>query len=463
MRRCINDQFNFVDRSNKNKNVMSYTGAFGYPIQDTNAVGKYIAINFYDFCNQSYNFRVKFPNAIYEEYQDIIPNIYNKKENLPVIFEIVRFDITAPYRAILVSIYGHVIVTTTEEINNILYYDTSYCNNIKSKIESLGKQMYINIITTSEEDFINEFSEEKMHIYPAQYDEIFGKRVYIEFDNDLESIDYKDTVYPVEKNKYEFTDEMYEEVIERDVSLKNKSRKEIESYPVYYNTHSQSFMNDSLRSMEIGYIIRLDINDPDGQVVVMSTDSFGRRYYCLDEAKFYYDTENKIQLSINPPLNYIEEKTIYNTIHFTSSISKIRSLISTVYSYNFRFLTNNNWNKLKDEATAAGIDPNNCSGVVFTFYQRPLWGGTERYWLFIGLYPTSLILRLKVNDNNDPAAGNEYYEMLQDGISRKYNCVEFCGYNSASWSKMENKEYISVSKTYHSSSMQIINFDIFGN
>ena len=56
MRRSINDQLGYADRFNKNENIMSYNQ---YPAQGE-VVGKYIAINFLDYSNQLFNYRVRF-------------------------------------------------------------------------------------------------------------------------------------------------------------------------------------------------------------------------------------------------------------------------------------------------------------------------------------------------------------------------------------------------------------------
>lgn len=434
MRRCINDQFNFVDRSNKNKNVMSYTGAFGYPIQDTNAVGKYIAINFFDMINQSYCFRVKFPKSTtYEEYKDILPNVYDPKENFPVIFKIVRFDLVYPYRAILVSIYGHLLVTTTEEVNNLLYYEGgSYCDSIKTQIENLGKEMYMYIITTSEENFINGFISEKIHIFPQQYDEIYGKKVWIEYDNDLENVKAEDTLYPVPKNNYEFTDEMYQEVIERDVSLKNKSRKELESYPVYYNTHSQSFMNDPLRSMSIGYVVRCDINDPDGQVVVIQENGREQRFICLDEAKFYYDDQDNTKINIVPPRFYKEGKdTLYDYLEPLTNWNEIKAKIIEDFPIILTFVRDDYfWTNLK--ASFESIP--NATAVAWTM--RGTWGT----YLMLGFYPSELHLEIKY----DGTCLNIPYSVgfFPDGIHQIYNCIMYQGRTWDTWAKQNNIKFI---------------------
>ncbi len=313
MRRSINDQLGYADRFNKNENIMSYNQ---YPAQGE-AVGKYIAINFLDYSNQLFNYRVRFQKSTtYEQFEDIIPGTYDPDENLPIIFKIVRYDVEAPYKAILVSTYGHLIVTTTEELDKVSYYDEYYCRDIQRQITDMNKQMYVPVvITESEEEFIESFASERITIYPIQSNILYGRRVWIEYDNDLMNIPYGEEYQSVDPNKYEFTDQMAEEVIERDNTLRVLPKEQLASYPVYYNIHSKSFVDNPKRSMGTGWVVRADIDSPDGQVVVIQTDGTNAKFICLDEARFYYDTEDTRKIDINIPIFYgFDDHNLYNYI-----------------------------------------------------------------------------------------------------------------------------------------------------
>jgi len=312
MRRSINDQLGFADRFNRNENIMTYNY---YPAQGE-AVGKYIAINILDYSNQEFNYRVRFNKSTYEQYSTIIPSPYNQDRNLPLIFKIVRYDTEAPYKAILVSIYGHLIVTTTEELDKVSYYNAYYCLDIQHKIAAMGKQMYTPvIITESEEAFMESFAAEKISIYPIQSDILYGRRVWIEYDNDLMNIPYGQETEPVDPNKFEFTDQMAADVVERDNKLRGLPKEQLASYPVYYEIHSKSFVDNPKRSMGTGWVARADIDSPDGQVVVVYPNGPYTRFICLDEAKFYYDTEDTRKLDINIPKFYgFDTHNLYNYI-----------------------------------------------------------------------------------------------------------------------------------------------------
>lgn len=311
MRRSINDQLGFADRYTSNERVITFNT---YPVQNDNALGKYIGISFLDYINQSFNYRIRLRKETYDKYKDILPKTYHRFDNIPIPFKIVRFDIDDPHKAILVSIFGHVLVTTTDIIDQIGYYNQYYCNNMKDYIENLGKEMYIPNNMIYEDDFFDNFAKEKIHIFPIQSDIIYGQRVWIEFDKDLDDIPFGMENYPVPGNKFEFTDEMAREVVERDASLKNVDRNLLESYPVYYNVHSKSFIDNPKRSMLIGYVIRADIDSPDGQVVVVCKDQDIIKYFCLDEAKFFYDTDDNRKIDVRIPSSYSTIKD-YNSVY----------------------------------------------------------------------------------------------------------------------------------------------------
>lgn len=335
MRRSINDQFGFSDRRSINPYSEADKG-FGYDsfrVQNANVVGKYIAINFIDYMCQSFNYKSRISSVVCEKYSNI-PKTFDPFTNVPVIFKVVRFDSVKPYRAILVSIYGHVIVTTTTIINKIGYYDVNYCREVKNKIESLGKEMYTPIICTTEQEYINNFASDYIHSYPVQSDLIYGKRVWIEFEPDMKN-NYKynkdrDKSYThwggtinTEPNQYEFTDQMAQDVVTRNPDLKNMPREILASYPSYYNIHSKSFVDNPKRVAAdncstalnykgfVGYIIRADENSSDGHVVVTYVYNGTRRYVCLDEAKFYYETDDTgaaSKIDIAPPTYYLETR-----------------------------------------------------------------------------------------------------------------------------------------------------------
>lgn len=323
MRRSVNDQFGFTDR----RTINPYSaedpgfGFDGYRAQNLNIVGKYIAINFIDYMCQSFNYKARIPSVVCEQYPDIMPKTFDPFTNVPVIFKVVRCDSVKPFRVILVSIYGHVVVTTVEKLDEVGYYDVGYCREVKNKIESMGKQMYTPIICTTEEDYVNNFSSNYIHSYPVQSDLIYGKRVWIEFEKDMKNKYGWGGSINTERNKFEFTDAMAEKVIEMDPDLKDTPRKILESYPIYYNIHSQSYIDDPKRVSNpsnsstykglIGYVIRVDENSSDGHVVVTYIYNGQRRFVCLDEARFYYDTEDDSaasKIDITPPTYYLESR-----------------------------------------------------------------------------------------------------------------------------------------------------------
>lgn len=285
MIRLVNEKKAFA---NNKQHLLSSTH---YPKQDTRYVGKYTTIRFKD---------QRIHNSIYDRF--IVPCDYKPygfvedKELFvkhSIFFEVMRFDMEEPFRAILMDDDGRIIVTTTELLKSLLYIDLPFCDSNKSRANILDLEYveFSDRLSPTEDNkqaFFDSYMKETIHQYPIQNMEEFGKEAYIEYPTEM-TLDKKDT-YSY-KNDYTFTEEMKENLHKGDVVTKTYPDEILQSYPTYYNPYSKSQTNDIHRSTERGTIIRSDLNEAEGYVVVAVTNGDTYKFICQDEARIFYNTE----------------------------------------------------------------------------------------------------------------------------------------------------------------------------
>lgn len=309
MIRSINDQFGFADRYTTNEMIMDWDK---YPAQKEDAIGKYVSLNLMSERGIFMKYRVRIRKDLKEEYSDFIPEEYD--QTIQEYFRILRYDIEEPYKVILVSLSGQVIVTTKERIENLVYINDEMCTRARDYITKLGEEYLepTNIVDTYEDFFTQLFKEEKIESYPIQNNKMLLRPVWIEWASDITNYDIEYNEGP-EKNDHRFTTQIKDRMIEYNPKLYGKSDREINSYPYIHDLHGESYVDDPRRvKAGRGYIIRADQNAAYPEIVVMyqyGDENNSYRVITLDEAKFYYIT------NVEERTNDVEEHDIYTALY----------------------------------------------------------------------------------------------------------------------------------------------------
>lgn len=309
MIRSINDQFGFADRYTTNEMIMDWDR---YPTQNTDAIGKYLSLNFFAERGRFMKYRIRIRKDLKEEYSNFISSSY--EQSVQEVFRILRFDMEEPFKVILVSLGGQVVVTTKDKIESLVYINDPMCAQTKQYItDVLGERYYepTNIVDNYE-DFFTEFTNEQIEVYPVQNQKMLLKPVYIEWMSDVTNYDIDYNEGP-EKNDHSFTDKIKEQMIKNNVRLFGLTDREINSYPYIHDIHGESYVDDPRRvKSSRGYIIRADQNGADPQIVVMyqyGQDTRDYRVITLDEARFYYIT------NVEERKQDVEEREIYTALY----------------------------------------------------------------------------------------------------------------------------------------------------
>lgn len=182
MIRSINDQFGFADRYTTNEMIMDWDR---YPEQDENVIGKYISLNIFCERGMFMKYRVRIRKDLKEEYADYISDQY--ETTIQDVFRILRYDIEKPFKVILVSTNGQVIVTTKDKIDNLVYINDEMCTRTREYIQQIGEEYLepTNVVDTYEDFFTELFNKEEIQVFPVQNNKMLLRPVYIEYQSDI--------------------------------------------------------------------------------------------------------------------------------------------------------------------------------------------------------------------------------------------------------------------------------------
>lgn len=308
MYRQTNDENSFQVRNTTDVGYLSHDK---YPAQKEEYLGKYICLRYKSYISQEINNRFKVPTC--KEYMFYA---YPEKTGIQTFFEILRWDTEEPFRAILMSTRGEVICTYTKLLEEQLY-DLVPSIIYNSTLEQAAEKN-ITYQTLNETDnkilFFNKLYNEKIHLYPEQDIRLLGVEVISEYDTDLSLPKNTEGVIN-KKNDHRFTAEMKAQMDKMDPLLYCMPEEIYRSYPHWYDVHEPSYIDNPIRAINHGYIIRADIQGSiEPELVVMEVlKNNTLRFVTQYEARFYYQTgtEKKVHDIHNALLdvyNFVKEK-----------------------------------------------------------------------------------------------------------------------------------------------------------
>lgn len=291
MYRSINDMTGFADRYDNNRMIMSIDD---YPEQATEYLGKYITLRYYDRPDQTIVSRFAIPYHMRQRHPEC-----QKNSEFQKYFRVVRYDLTEPYKVILVSENSDVVITDNNYMESLYDLDGSvfYIRALKYCERKGYEYLQMNTPLTSEDEFFEHYINEPVLYSSVKNDDLFGREVYISFEKDMLNgvgTDIKNT-----KETFELTDEMVERIrrTHKNEAVsrldKDKYIHNFKSYPYYHNIHEESYTDNAYKSTCTGTIIRADTDYECRQIVVMTLTSTTPRYICIDEAKFVFDTSEE--------------------------------------------------------------------------------------------------------------------------------------------------------------------------
>lgn len=299
MIRQTNNENGFYVRNTTDNGYLSHDK---YPSQKTSYVGKYICLRYRSYLEQEPNNRFRIPTL--KKYKDYN---YPKQSGRRTFFKILRWDLVEPYRVILMSTRGEIIVTKTSLLESELYDligSEIYEGTIEEAIKKGYEYLLLNI-AVDEALFFEKLSAETCHLYPRQDERLLGVEVISQYQNDLSLPKDTEGVINI-KNDYTFTPQMKAKMIEMNPRLFGVPDELFQSFPHLHNTYSQSYENNPIRAFNKGYIIRADLQGSglDPQLVVMEVLEDSVRFVTQAEAKFYYNadevrTKEDISISAN--------------------------------------------------------------------------------------------------------------------------------------------------------------------
>ena len=227
---------------------------------------------------------------------------YDKNQGWPEKFIVLRWDDEYPYRVILMSSTGVVLVTKDTKMLNLTYpkfYEAleKIPEFPRRKEIVYGEQVTADVLR---ENSIKEF----VHQYPIQDNRYFGATVYTEYKNDItdDTItnklpgttfkNWRDYRYqkdntPVAKHD---PDTIYEEIMAGDKSNGVKKPYQLRGFPFFYDRHKKDFVDTPWKAYNKGFIIRADKDSDHGVIVVAETIGNTVRFVTDKEAYFYTKT-----------------------------------------------------------------------------------------------------------------------------------------------------------------------------
>lgn len=273
----------------RNPTEMGYLSNDKYPTQNEEYLGKYICVRHKTQYNQMINQRFHIPAVTYDEY------IYPENSGRRRFFQILRWDMEEPFRAILMNNSAEVIVTYTTQLENDLYdlTDSNMLAATMTRAEMKGYE-YLILNETSDSDlFFDKLYYEKVNFIGIQDEPYLGMEVRSEYDIDL-SLEKDDRMLQNRNIYNKLSNDTMKQMIKRNPILYSMPEEIFNSYPYYYSWRDKSYADNSRRAINKGYIIRADKQGSvEPELVVMEVlDDNSVRFVTQHEARFFYNTEN---------------------------------------------------------------------------------------------------------------------------------------------------------------------------
>lgn len=273
----------------RNPTEMGYLSNDKYPTQNEEYLGKYICVRHKTQYNQMLNQRFHIPAITYDEY------IYPENSGRRRFFQILRWDMEEPFRAILMNNSAEVIVTYTTQLENDLYdlTDSKMLAATITRAEMKGYE-YLILNETSDPDlFFDKLYYEKVNFIGIQDEPYLGMEVRTEYDIDL-SLEKDDRMLQNRNIYNKLSNDTMKQMIRRNPILYSMPEEIFNSYPYYYSWRDKSYADNSRRAINKGYIIRADKQGSvEPELVVMEVlDDNSVRFVTQHEARFFYNTEN---------------------------------------------------------------------------------------------------------------------------------------------------------------------------
>lgn len=247
------------------QNFLHYTGDYiskrdselsstEYPEQNMDFLNKLLFVPYRNENDVRRNFRLNIPKKKYPEFD-------GNKGPFENFTRVLRFDLGAPYTAILVDRDNDIIVGDTREMLKYTIYP-------RYKYSSFMGFSEAHLPMVEWPEFNAEYNSERMWIVHVQNKSFIGVPAYVEYFKDFnKSTPQHDTILQPDPRKS---------------SAEYEEERRHQDYLDYVN-----------RAREKGYIIRADENGVDATIVVQVTNEDGTKKYITGrDAFFYIDTED---------------------------------------------------------------------------------------------------------------------------------------------------------------------------
>ena len=263
------------------QNLLHYTGDYMsksesiltskfYPEQNLNFLNKLLFVPYKDENSISLNFRLYIAKKYF-------PQFDGKSGHSDNFTKVLRYDLDAPYKAILVDTHNRIIVGDTREMNKYRIYPGYTYDSYKGFTEAEMP------MTETWDEFNEEYNQEKIWTVHVQNQSYIGQPVYVEYFKDIITRESGESIIPAEYVSREHPEARYQ----------------------------FDKLNKPLRCSQKGYIIRADENGNEAEIVVMVEDPETniRKYILGSEAYFYMKTDE--------PKKTIEELNIWQFVSNT--------------------------------------------------------------------------------------------------------------------------------------------------
>lgn len=270
-----------------------------YPEQDIEKINKIILLRYKE--EGIINNRFFIDKNKYPEYT-------GNNDGYPTFFLILRYDKVEPYRVILMSTLGRIIVTDKKQIESLSYqpnYISKFTNSSHVSNFNDRDELFFASASTYEE-FLKLYQDEFIHQYKIQDEVILGSRCYTEYYQDIMKTNASTNILDPTREKT--FNEIKEELLKEDPNKYVFPDEILKSFPIYYNRRGQSNVDKPLRVINTGTIIRADCNS-DGELVVAENYNNKLRFITGKEAFVYTDYIKKRDRYFEQNnLSLIEEK-----------------------------------------------------------------------------------------------------------------------------------------------------------
>lgn len=258
-------------------NILSATK---YPKQDTDKIGKIVKMATMIEPDNSYNARY---------YDD--KGIWTTNPECRY-YLILRYDLEEPYRVIAISDRCHVIVSSTQNVDNFYIPPTDPIDPVKpSEIKRFQdyEPLRIENRAGSQAAFGKIIEREEVCYYGIQSSEYLGRMVYTEYPIDIPSLP-KEKEFPASVELS--NDELRKSLEKLKASYGQFPDFMLRQFKYYSNRFAHSKLNIPRRPVNMGVVIRADTNPGcNGYIVVVEYREDGIAFVTNYDTNLYIDNE----------------------------------------------------------------------------------------------------------------------------------------------------------------------------